>query len=101
MSVKAVGKQQQQSLIEIPARWGSLRPAKDEHLLGRRMTGADVAPEHLERKKGYLLLNQNSKLTGILCFFSTSNFIVFSFTVSVVYHFTICSIYTHKYIELR
>lgn len=58
MSVKAVGKQQQQSLIEIPARWGSLRPAKDEHLLGRRMTGADVAPEHLEKKKGICCLTK-------------------------------------------
>lgn len=58
MSVKAVGKQQQKSLIEIPTRWGSLRPAKDEHLLGRRMTGADVAPEHLERKKGICCLTK-------------------------------------------
>lgn len=98
MSVKAVGKQQQQSLIEIPARWGSLRPAKDEHLLGRRMTGADVAPEHLEKKKGYLLLNQNSKLAGILCFFP-SNLLFSHSLLSVVYHFIICSIYTHKYIN--
>ena len=57
MSVKAVGKQQQQSLIEIPAWWGSLRPAKDEQLLGRRMIGADVAdvaPEHLEKKRVFV-----------------------------------------------
>ena len=54
MSVKAVGKQQQQSLIEIPAWCGSLRPAKDEQLLGRRMIGADVAPEHLEKKRVFV-----------------------------------------------
>ena len=76
MSVKAVGKQQRQSLTEIPAWWGSLRPAKDEQLLGRRMTGW-CGPRTFGEKKGYLLLNQTSKLTGILCFFFNLKFYCF------------------------
>lgn len=51
MSVKAVAKQQQQSPIEIPAWSGSLRPGKNEHLLERRITWADVATAHLKKNK--------------------------------------------------